>query len=196
MSDQVSMEALGDEELMRRFLDGDRASFEVVYRRRRESLRRFLGRQCGSEAVGAELAQEVWMKLLRACENGQYTAEAKFTTYLFRLGRNHLIDWYRKNKDFTVVEFNEEVSGGEAAEYEPQTVHNPERLLADKEKLKIVLDGIERLSAEQKQTLLMYVEGEMSYDEIAEAMETKRETVKTRLRYARAHLKKLVFAEG
>ena len=42
----------------------------------------------------------------------------------------------------------------------------------------------------------MYVEGEMSYDEIAEAMETKRETVKTRLRYARAHLKKLVFAEG
>ncbi|MHA1572205.1 MAG: RNA polymerase sigma factor, partial [Alphaproteobacteria bacterium] len=69
------------------------------------------------------------------------------------------------------------------------------RLLADKEKLQIVLDGIEQLSAEQKQTLLMYVEGEMSYDEIAEAMETKRETVKTRLRYARAHLKKLVFAE-
>lgn len=191
------METLADEELMRRFLGGDRAAFDVVYRRRRESLRRFLGRQCGLDAVGAELAQEVWMKLLRACEKGQYTADAKFTTYLFRLGRNHLIDWYRKNKDITVVEFDEEVaSGGEATGYEPQVVHNPERLLADKEKLKLVLDGIEQLSAEQKQTLLMYVEGEMSYDEIAEAMETKRETVKTRLRYARAHLKKLVFAEG
>ncbi len=182
---------------MRAFLAGDRASFDVVYRRRRESLRRFLSRQCGSDGVGAELAQEVWMKLLRACENGQYTAEAKFTTYLFRLGRNHLIDWYRKHKDITVVEFDEEVAvGGAATAYEPQNVYNPEQLLGDKEKLRIVLDGIERLSAEQKQTLLMYVEGEMSYDDIAVAMDTKRETVKTRLRYARAHLKKLVFTDG
>ncbi len=41
----------------------------------------------------------------------------------------------------------------------------------------------------QKTILITYLEGDMSYDEIAEAMNTKREPVKTRLRYARQALK-------
>ncbi len=42
----------------------------------------------------------------------------------------------------------------------------------------------------------MQLEGNMSYDEIADAMGTNRETVKTRLRYARAHLKRRVFRDA
>ena len=57
------------------------------------------------------------------------------------------------------------------------------------------MDGIQGLSAVQRTALLMYTEGEMSYEDIAEATGTSRETVKTRLRYARQHLKKLVFDE-
>ena len=193
----MSKENLSDEDLMRRYLSGDQSAFEIVYRRRREGLRRFFGRNTGSLAVGAELAQEVWMKLIRACETGSYTAEAKFTTYLYRLARNHLIDWYRKNRNRETVEFNEEIdSESEISEYQEYQVNNPEQIYSDRERLNKVVEGISKLSDVQRTALLMYVEGEMSYDEIAEATETSRETVKTRLRYARQHLKKLVLDEA
>ena len=88
MQSRQALEDLTDEVLMRMYLSGQQAAFDVVYRRRREGLRRFFERQCGSAAVAKELAQESWFKLIRACQNGQYTAEAKFTTYLYRLGKN------------------------------------------------------------------------------------------------------------
>lgn len=193
----MSKEDLSDEDLMRRYLLGDQSAFEIVYRRRREGLRRYFGRNAGSMAVGAELAQEVWMKLIRACETGSYTAEAKFTTYLYRLGRNHLIDWYRKNRNKQTVEFNEEIeTDGEVTEYQEYEVQNPETIVSDRQRLAKVMEGISNLSDVQRTALLMYVEGDMSYDDIAEATESTRETVKTRLRYARQHLKKLVFDEA
>jgi RNA polymerase sigma-70 factor (ECF subfamily) len=187
---------LSDEILMTSFLDGDQRAFDTVYRRRRDGLRRFFERNCGSGALAQELAQEVWFKLLRACQKGQYTAEAKFTTYLYRLARNHLIDWYRKEGDHKTVEYKEETDDGEeVTEVQSYRVDDPERIVADKERLKAVMEGIAALSEEQRQTLLMQIEGKMSYDEIAEAMGTNRETVKTRLRYARDHLKKRVLAD-
>lgn len=190
----MSKESLSDEELMRRYLSGDQTAFEIVYRRRREGLRRFFGRNTGSMAVGAELAQEVWMKLIKAGRSGGYTAEAKFTTYLYRLARNQLIDWYRKNRSHQAVEFNEDVEVDEdVVTYQEYQVQDPERIYADRERLNKVMDGIKDLSAVQRTALLMYTEGEMSYEDIAEATGTSRETVKTRLRYARQHLKKLVF---
>ena len=132
----MSKESPSDEELMRRYLSGDQTAFEIVYRRRRDGLRRFFGRNTGSMAVGAELAQEVWMKLIKAGQSGSYTAEAKFTTYLYRLARNLLIDWYRKNRSQQVVEFNEEVEADEdVAGYQEYQVQDPERIYSDRERL-------------------------------------------------------------
>ena len=180
---------------MRQYLAGDDKAFETVYARRRAGLRRFLERQCGSAATGQELAQEVWFKLIRACQGGQYTAEAKFTTFLYRVARNTLIDWYRKNGKTPIVELHSKSDDDEeeAIEFEDKSIRNPEEAVADAQNVEIVMKAIDELPEVQKTTLLMFLEGEMSYEEIAAAMNTKRETVKTRLRYARAALKQQVY---
>lgn len=190
-----SQQAQSDEELMRQYLAGDDKAFETVYARRRAGLRRFLERQCGSAATGQELAQEVWFKLIRACQGGQYTAEAKFTTFLYRVARNTLIDWYRKNGKAPIVELHSKSDDDdeEPIEFEDKSIRNPEEAVADAQNVEVVMKAIDELPEVQKTTLLMFLEGEMSYEEIAEAMNTKRETVKTRLRYARAALKQQVF---
>ena len=190
-----SQQAQSDEELMRQYLAGDDKAFETVYARRRAGLRRFLERQCGSAATGQELAQEVWFKLIRACQGGQYTAEAKFTTFLYRVARNTLIDWYRKNGKTPIVELHSRSDDDdeEPIEFEDRSIRNPEEAVADAQNVEVVMKAIDNLPEVQKTTLLMFLEGEMSYEEIAAAMNTKRETVKTRLRYARAALKQQVF---
>lgn len=196
MQSRGALDSLSDEELMRMYLEGEDKAFEIVYRRRREGLRRFLERQCYSAATATELAQDVWFKLIRACQNGNYTAEAKFTTFLYRMAKNQMIDWYRKHGKVQTVELNEELDdGADLPEYQSQAVTSPEQLYADKQRLQEVLEAIDDLSEAQRMTLLMQIEGNMSYDEIAEAMDTNRETVKTRLRYARDHLKRRVLGD-
>lgn len=182
---------------MKRYLAGDSKAFETVYRRRRNGLRQFFERQCGSRAVGQELAQDVWFKLLRACQKGQYAAEAKFTTYLYRLAKNHLIDWYRKNGDIKTVElFDANEDYAEPINVNFHASEDPEKIYADKERMASLMTAVGTLPEVQRTTLLMQMQGNMSYDEIADAMGTKRETVKTRLRYARNHLKRSVLQQA
>lgn len=185
--------AVTDEALMARYLAGDESAFEAVYRKHREGVRWFFTRQCGSAAVGQELGQEVWFKVIRAVQNESYSADGKFTTYLYRIARNQLIDWYRKNGSYTEVEMDETTENeGDVAAFGGSSLRNPEDIYADQQAVQSVMEGIEELPEAQRMTLMMYLESDMSYEEIAEATGTNRETVKSRLRYARKVLRQRI----
>jgi RNA polymerase sigma-70 factor, ECF subfamily len=193
MFEGSSQETVSDESLMARYVTGDEKAFEAVYRRHRAGLRRFFARQCGSDATAQELAQEVWFRVIRAVQNGSYSADGRFAPYLYRIARNHLIDWYRKTGSYRELEMDETVEDeAEAANLELSGARNPEQALGDKQELRNVLSAIEELPPEQRIALMMYLESEMSYEEIAEATGTNRETVKSRLRYARQTLRQRV----
>lgn len=193
MFEGSSQETVSDESLMARYVAGDEKAFEAVYRRHRAPLRRFFARQCGSDATAQELAQEVWFRVIRAVQNGNYSADGRFAPYLYRIARNHLIDWYRKTGSYRELEMSETVEDeAEAANLEQSAARNPEQALGDKQALRNVMSAIEELPPEQRTALMMYLESEMSYEEIAEATGTNRETVKSRLRYARQTLRQRV----
>ena len=185
-----------DEDLMTRYMAGDERAFEIVYRRHREAVRRFLARQSGSVAVGQELGQEVWFRVIRAVQDNRYSADGRFRPYLFRIARNHLIDWYRKTGSYREVDIDDtseaDLDGGID---DSQPIRNPEQILQSQQKLQTVLSAIEELPDAQKTAILMSLESDMSYEEIAEATGTNRETVKSRLRYARQTLRQTVFTE-
>lgn len=196
MSEERPQESGTDEELMARYLAGDENAFEMVFRKHREGVRWFFTRQCGSAAVGQELGQEVWFKVIRAVQNESYSADGKFTTYLYRIARNQLIDWYRKNGSYKEVEIDETVDDfTDSVEFGGSSYRNPEDIYADQQAVRSVIEGIEELPEVQRTTLMMYLESEMSYEEIAEATDTNRETVKSRLRYARKVLRQRIVEE-
>jgi len=196
MFEGSSQDTVSDETLMSRYAGGDERAFEAVYRRHRAGLRRFFARQCGSEATGQELAQEVWFRVIRAVQEGNYSADGRFGPYLYRIARNHLIDWYRKTGSYREIEIDETTENEtESAMLESSGARNPEQELGDKQALKNVLSAIEDLPQEQRTALMMYLESDMSYEEIAEATGTNRETVKSRLRYARQTLRERVLGQ-
>ena len=94
-----------DEELMLGYRDGDAAAFDVLYARHKGGVYRYLHRQCRDAAAAEELFQDVWMNLIRA--RAGYTVQAKFTTYLYRLAHNRLIDHYRKHSQAAVSSFED-----------------------------------------------------------------------------------------
>ena len=82
-----------DEALMLAYRDGDAAAFEALYARHRAKLFRYLLRQCGRREQADEMFQEIWMSVIRARSN--YEVTAKFTTWLYRIAHNRLVDSYR-----------------------------------------------------------------------------------------------------
>lgn len=196
MFEGSSQDAVSDESLMARYVEGDEKAFETVYRRHRTRLRRFFARQCGSEATGQELAQEVWFRVIRAVQNGNYTTDGRFAPYLYRIARNHLIDWYRKTGSYREIEIDETTENEtESAMLESSGARNPEQAYGDKQAVQNVMAAIEELPQEQRTAMMMYLESDMSYEEIAEATGTNRETVKSRLRYARQTLRNRVLGQ-
>ena len=112
---------------------------------------------------------------------------------MYRVARNQLIDWYRKTGSYQEVEIDETTEEtSEIIDFERPTIRNPEELYGDQQKVQAVLEAIQDLPEAQRTTLMMYLESDMSYEEIAEATGTNRETVKSRLRYARRVLRQEV----
>src|SRR5436309_2614590 len=83
-----------DEQLMLAYRDGNAAAFETLYLRHRGRLFRFVLRSVKSRATGEELFQEIWMRVIEA--RARYTPQARFTTWLYTIAHNHLVDHWRK----------------------------------------------------------------------------------------------------
>src|SRR5688572_28947603 len=101
----------GDEELMLAYRDGAAGAFDELYRRHRAPLYRYLLRQCRDAAAAEELFQDVWMNVIRA--RSSYAVTARFTTYLYRLAHNRLIDHYRRRVPAALVSFDDEAQAPE-----------------------------------------------------------------------------------
>jgi RNA polymerase sigma-70 factor (ECF subfamily) len=175
-----------DEELMLLYRDGEAGAFDVLYARHKGGVYRYLLRQCRDAAVAEELFQDVWMNLVRA--RAGYTVQAKFTTYLYRLAHNRLIDHYRKYSHATVVAFEDE--GEDAVVEVPDERERPaEDALDAKRQAARLVELIAGLPEAQREAFLLQQEGDMSVEDIARATGVSRETAKSRLRYAMVKLK-------
>src|SRR5580704_5957315 len=84
-----------DENLMLRFGRGEAAAFDFLYRRHELKVFRYLQRSVKSEASANDLMQEVWFAVVRGAANYQPTA--KFTTWLFTIAHNRMVDMIRIN---------------------------------------------------------------------------------------------------
>ena len=175
-----------DEELMLSYRDGDAGAFDALYGRHKGGVYRYLLRQCREAAVAEELFQDVWMNLVRA--RAGYTVQAKFTTYLYHLAHNRLIDHYRKHSHAAVVSFEDE--GEEAMAEVPDERERPADATLDaKRQAARLMELIAALPEAQREAFLLQQEGGMSVEEIAQATGVTRETAKSRLRYAMVKLK-------
>ncbi|MGB5510702.1 MAG: RNA polymerase sigma factor [Woeseiaceae bacterium] len=164
-----------DGALMLRYKDGDVAAFETLYRRHNDALYRYLLRLCRHRESAEDIFQEVWGKIIKSRDN--YRVTAKFTTFLYRVAHNCFIDHLRRNKRHANgLELDVDQHAGNEAQPDMDT----ERLLAKERLARALLD----LPDEQRDVFLLHEEAGLSIDEIAAVTGSKRETAKSRLRYA------------
>src|ERR1700754_4130647 len=87
-------EAESDTSLMLRYRDGDARAFELLYKRHKGPLYRYLQRTCHNPEGANDLFQEVGSKVIASRE--RYEVRAQFNTFLFRIAHNGAIDYFRR----------------------------------------------------------------------------------------------------
>ncbi len=166
---------------MLRYRDGELPAFEPLYQRHKGGVYRYLLRGCGSNSLADELFQDVWLSLVKARE--RYTPSAKFATYLYRIAHNRLIDYYRSHGIQYETSMPDD-DGDEGGALHGVTSDGPEQIVSARQQAVKVIDVIDNLPIEQREAFILFEEGGLSVDEIAEATGTNKETAKSRLRYA------------
>jgi RNA polymerase sigma-70 factor (ECF subfamily) len=177
-----------DEDLMLAYRGGDAGSFDRLYARHKGSLYRYLLRQCRIAAVAEELFQDVWMNLIRARD--RYEPRAKFTTYLFSLAHNRLIDYYRRQSTGVPLSYDDDPDDPLLERIAAPAGLQPEHAADQRAQAARLLALIEALPEAQREALLLREEAGLSLEDIAQATGVNVETAKSRLRYAVTKLKR------
>jgi len=179
-----------DESLMQRFAGGEVAAFDALYRRHEQRTWRYLLRNLGDRAQADELMQEVWFAVAR--EAARYRPTARFTTWLFTLARNRLVDALRSRRRQVSLEVLE--AGGaplpEPLVTEPSV--GPLAATVARDQAGALARALVQLPAEQRDAFLLHAEGELTVEEVAAVTGSSFETTKSRLRYARGKLRELL----
>lgn len=165
--------------------DGEAAAFEALYARHRGRLLRYLLHQCGRREQADEMFQEIWMSVIRA--RSAYEVSAKFTTWLYRIAHNRLIDGFRARGRLAELELD--VTDAELPDHPAPANEQPERLLERAQLAGRLLAAVEALPGPQREAFLLATEGGLSVEEIGNATGVGFETAKSRLRYAYARLR-------
>jgi RNA polymerase sigma-70 factor, ECF subfamily len=164
-----------DEQLMCAYQSGETAAFDALYKRHKGGLFRYCTRQLdGQSAIAHELYQEVWMRVIQSRE--RYQATAQFSTWLYHIAHNILIDHWRSQRPHDALdEYTEHLTSNEPG---------PEHVMAQQQSSASLQQALVKLPRDQLNTLLLKEEGQFSLEDIATITGTTRETVKSRLRYA------------
>ena len=173
-----------NEELMEKYAKGDTEAFNALYARNKAALFRYFLRQTQYSNQAEELSQDVWTKVIRASKD--YKPKAKFTTYLYQIAHNHLIDHIRKQL-VRVVESNDTSS----AEIDPpaRSSEQPENELESEQDQALILSLVHQLPEAQREVFILKEEAGLDLRDIASITASGEETVKSRLRYALAKLR-------
>ncbi len=166
---------------------GDRAAFDRLQTLLQAPMRRFLRRLIGSSVEEEDILRNAFLALYLNLE--RLSTSENLRPFLFRVLRNLCYSELRRQGRFATVSLDTDVAPTGSAlrnlpEQRPSPYDQIQWLLLYGE----VQQAMERLPELQRQTLFLYFEEELTYQQIAEAMATDIGTVKSRIHYARQNL--------
>ncbi|MEM6639499.1 MAG: RNA polymerase sigma factor [Pseudomonadota bacterium] len=176
------MNDASDHELMARYANGDADAFECLYHRHKGRLYGFLRQRIFDPQAADDVYQEVWAKVIRA--RRQYEPDAPFASWLFQIARNACIDHMRhgERRVTLVTDTGDSIDNASGA----TTPHESASALDTKAAIDA---AIASLPDEQREAFLLHQVAGLSLPDIARVTGAKRETVKSRLRYALSRLR-------
>jgi RNA polymerase sigma-70 factor (ECF subfamily) len=182
MGVREGLDPTSDAAIMLRVAEGDEASFTYLAQKYHRPMIHFLYRMVSNQAIAEELAQEVFLRVYRA--RGSYRAEARFTTWLYRIATNLAVNYARDTKNErtaqTVYLDQPDPETGTSPDLADDEPSAEERLLRD-ERMAAIRLHVMALPERQRMAVLMHKYQGMDYRQIGEVLKLSESATKSLL---------------
>ena len=182
---------LSDWDLVRLAVEQNQAAFIVLYTRYNAGVKNHISRYVVQKEDIEDICLESFQKAFS--QIGTYNPAFKLSTWLYRIARNtafdHLSKHDREKNYIPTTSINEDIA--ELKEI-PAVMHNPEEDIINQQEYDKWLNNIEKLKDDYKTVAKMNLIDNFGYKEIADALEMPINTVKTKIRRAKAMLLKMM----
>ena len=171
-----------DAAIMLRVRDGDEAAFTYLIEKYQRPIVHFMFRMVHNQAVAEELAQEVFLRVYRS--RASYRAEAKFTTWLYRIATNLGVNYARDNKHERAAQNiyldQPDAETGTTPDVADSRSTVEQTLMRD-ERLQAIRQHVMALPERQRNAVLMHKFQEMDYKQIGDVLKLSESATKSLL---------------
>lgn len=186
----MNVQVLSDQVLLNHYLSGDRSAISQLIERHSRRVKDYIHMMVKDRDVVDDIFQETFIKAVRVIDEGRYTDNGKFLSWILRIAHNQVIDHFRAQRQ------NKSVSESEAGYDVLGTLKLAERTVEDA----MVCEQIERdvralvelLPAEQREVVMMRYFSGLSFKDIAEQTNVSINTALGRMRYALINLRRMI----
>lgn len=178
----------GEERIVERCLQGDDAAWETVVNSYAKRIYNLSYRYTCRRDVAEDLTQEIFIRVYQNLKS--FRAETgTFQSWIMRVGRNLIIDHFRRTRRFQQAAGTEEM---EALNLKDESAPNPLKTIEQAEASRFLMEGLQALAPELKEAVILRDLEGMAYLEIAEMLGIPEGTVKSRINRARLELARLL----
>jgi len=177
-----AVDETSDAAVMLRVAAGDEAGFNYLVGKYHRAMINFLYRMVHNQAVAEELAQEVFLRVYRSRES--YRAEAKFTTWLYRIATNLAVNHARDTKHERSVQNVYLDAPDEESGTTPDVADDTptiEQTLVRDERMAAIRAHVMALPERQRMAVLMHKYQGMDYRQIGDVLRLSESATKSLL---------------
>jgi len=177
-----------DVQLMLRFKDGDAQAFEQLFVRHTRAMINFAYRFVRNREAAEELAQEVFLRVYEAAAG--YQAQARFTTWLYRIATNVCLNEVRKPcyREGHFPAKSDPPRDSDARLSDRSVPMEPDRNLERQAIARALRQALDQIPEKQRVAFFLNKYQELSYAEVAEVMKLSEKAVKSLIHRAKETL--------
>lgn len=182
--------SLSDQQLLKDYVQGNKGAISILIDRHSKRVLDYIRMMVKDDELADDIFQETFIKVVRFIDDGRYTDNGKFLSWVLRIAHNQVIDHFRQaRQQNNVTEADAGYDILNTRRFADTTVEDrlvSEQIETDLRKL------IGKLPEEQREVVMMRYYGELSFKEIAENTNVSINTALGRMRYALINLRKMI----
>lgn len=179
-----------DKELLERYRAGNSSAISELIDRHRKRVRDYIYMLVKDRDLADDIFQETFIKVVRVIDEGRYTDNGKFLSWVLRIAHNQVIDHFRSGRQQQTV--SESAAGYDLLGTRPLLEDNVEDKMVASQIEADVRRLVEELPEEQREVVKMRYYGGLSFKEIADQTDVSINTALGRMRYALINLRKMI----
>lgn len=186
----MNVQVLSDQGLLNSYLSGNQSAISQLIERHSRRVREYIRMMVKDDDVADDIFQETFIKAVRVIDEGRYTDNGRFLSWILRIAHNQVIDYFRSRKQ------NKQVNEADAGYNVLGTLRFAEHTVEDDMVAAQINSDVRRLVEmlpdEQREVVMLRYYSGLSFKDIAEQTDVSINTALGRMRYALINLRKLI----